>query len=124
MELAERSLLERLRRQWETISAAVRHYDLRLVLSGMRKELDGKTTALAAVTRNLLLQHRVRSERLETALQSLSPLAILDRGYALVFDANGKLLKDPASVNLGDEISARLAHGEIQASITRKQPKE
>jgi exodeoxyribonuclease VII large subunit len=124
MELAERSLLERMRRRWEAISAAVRHYDLRLVLSGMRKELDSKTTALVAVTRNVLLQHRVRSERLETALQSLSPLAILDRGYALVFAANGKLLKDPASVNIGDEISARLARGEIQASVTRKQPKE
>jgi len=124
MELGERSLLEGMHRRWETISAAVRHYDLRLVLSGMRKGLDGKTTALVAVTRNMLLQHRVRSERLETALQSLSPLAILDRGYALVFDANGKLLKDPASVKVGDEIWARLAHGEIQASITKKQPKE
>jgi len=124
MELAERSLLERMRRQWETISAAVRHYDLRLVLSGMRKELDSKTTALAAVTRNVLLQHRVRTERLETALQSLSPLAILDRGYALVFDRNGKLLKDPASVDVGDEISARLARGEIHASVTKKRPHE
>ena len=121
MELAERSLLERMHRRWEAISAAVRHYDLRLVLSGMRKELDSRTTALVAVTRNVLLQHRVRSERLHTALGSLSPLAILDRGYALVFDANGKLLKDPAAVNVGDEISARLAHGEVQASVTKKQ---
>jgi exodeoxyribonuclease VII large subunit len=47
-------------------------------------------------------------------------VAILDRGYALVFDANGKLLKDPAAVKVGDEISARVAHGEIQASVTKK----
>ena len=120
MELAQRSLLEKSRRRWETISAAVRHYDLRLVLSGMRKELESRTTTLVAVTRNVLLQHRVRSERLDTALQSLSPLAILERGYALVFDANGKLVKDPATVHVGDEISARLAHGEIQAAVTRK----
>jgi exodeoxyribonuclease VII large subunit len=98
MELAERALLEKSRRRWETISASVRHYDVRLVLGGMRKELDSRTTALAAVMRNVLLQHRVRSERLETALQSLSPLAILDRGYALVFDSNGKLLKDADGV--------------------------
>ena len=94
MELAERQLLEQMRRRWETISAAVRHYDLRLVLSGMRKELDSGTAALVAVMRNVLLQHRVRSERLQTALESLSPLAILERGYALVFDSEGKLLKD------------------------------
>jgi exodeoxyribonuclease VII large subunit len=87
----------------------------------MRRELDSRTTALAAVMRNVLLQHRVRSERLETALQSLSPLAILDRGYALVFDSNGKLLKDSDRVKVGDEISARLARGQIEAAVTKKQ---
>jgi exodeoxyribonuclease VII large subunit len=120
MEVSERNLLERSRRRWEAISAAVRHYDLRLVLSGMRKELESRTTSLAGVMRNVLLQHRVRSERLQTALESLSPLAILDRGYALVFDSNGKLLKDATAVKEGDEIKARLAHGEIQAAVTKK----
>jgi exodeoxyribonuclease VII large subunit len=66
-----------------------------------------------------LLQHRMRSERLQTALESLSPLAILDRGYALIFDANGKLLKDAQAVRPGDPISARLAHGQIHANVTR-----
>lgn len=122
LELSERQLLEQKLRRWESISAAIRHYDLRLVLAGMRRELESKTTALAAVTRNVLLQHRVRTERLDTALQSLSPLAILDRGYALVFDSQGKLLKDVNSVSSGDEISARLAHGRLQATVTKKQP--
>jgi len=121
MELAQRLVLEQSRRRWENVSAAIRHYDLRLVLSGMRKELDSRTMALVAVTRNVLLQHRVRSERLQTALESLSPLAILDRGYALVFDAEGKLLKGVASVNPGDNISARLAHGQLHATVTKKE---
>jgi exodeoxyribonuclease VII large subunit len=121
MELAERQLLEKMRRRWEMISAAVRHYDLRMALSGMRKELNSGTSALVAVMRNVLLQHRVRSERLEAALQSLSPLAILDRGYALVFDSQGQLLKDVSGLQLGEEISARLAHGELRAAVTKKQ---
>jgi exodeoxyribonuclease VII large subunit len=120
MEVAERNLIQQLYRRWETISAAVRHYDLRLVLSGMRKELESRTTSLLAVTRNVLLQHRARLECLDTALQSLSPLAILDRGYALVFDSQANLLKDSARVEVGDEISARLANGQIQAQITKK----
>ena len=122
LELAERQLLEQMLRRWETISAAIRHYDLRLVLSGMRRELESKTSTLAAATRNVLLLHRVRAERLDTALRSLSPLAILDRGYALVFDSHGKLLKGVDSVSSGDEISARLAHGQLQATVTKKQP--
>jgi exodeoxyribonuclease VII large subunit len=121
MELAQRHLLEQTRRRWEMISAAVRHYDLRRVLSGVHKELESGTSALVAIMRNVLLQQRVRSERLHTALESLSPLAILERGYALVFDSQGKLLKDVRGLKLGDEISARLAHGEIRAAVTKKQ---
>lgn len=121
LEIAERQLLEQMHRRWQLVSAAVRHYDLRLVLSGMRKHLESGTSAIVAVMRNVLLQHRVRSERLQTALKSLSPLAILERGYALVFDSHGKLLKDVRSVNLGEDISARLAHGELHATVTQKQ---
>jgi exodeoxyribonuclease VII large subunit len=121
MEVAQRQLLQQAHRRWEAVAAAVRHYDLRLILSGMRRELASRTTSLVAVTRNVLLQHKVRSERLRTALESLSPLAILDRGYALVFDSEGNLLKDVDSLNVGDEISARLAHGQLHASVTKKQ---
>ena len=120
METAERQVLERSRRSWESFSAAVRHYDLRLVLAGTRKQLENWTAALAAVMRNVLLLHRVRTERLETALQSLSPLAILDRGYALVFDSQGKLLKDSSGVEVGGTISARLARGQVDATVTKK----
>jgi exodeoxyribonuclease VII large subunit len=121
LELAQRQLLEQSRRRWERTSAAVRHYDLRLVLSVMRRQLDNSTSALTSVMRNVLLQHKVRSERLQMILESLSPLAILDRGYALVFDSHGNLLKDASRVNAGDEIKARLSRGEIHAAVTKSQ---
>src|SRR5215471_2658949 len=85
LERAERGLLEQMRRRWETISAAIRHYDLRLVISGMRRQMEAARTNLVSVMRNVVLQHKVRAERMMTALESLSPLAILERGYALVF---------------------------------------
>jgi exodeoxyribonuclease VII large subunit len=49
----------------------------------------------------------------------LSPLAILERGYALVFDAEGKLVKDAAQVKVGDEISAKVSRGEIRSVVKR-----
>ncbi len=119
LERAERQRLELMRRKWEKVSATVRHYDLRRVLAGMRRELEGMTGALAAGMRNLLLQHRVRAERMTTALQTLSPVAILERGYALVLDASGNLLKDAAKVKPGDEITARLARGKIEATVKK-----
>jgi exodeoxyribonuclease VII large subunit len=120
-ERAERQILEQHRRRLELTAAAVRHYDVRRVLSGMRKDLETRVGSMAAAARNLLLERRVRIERLDTALQALSPLAILERGYALVFDASGKLLKDAAKVKAGDEISARLAKGTVVAKVKTKQ---
>lgn len=120
LEQSERGILQNHRRKFDALAAAVRHYDVRRVLSGMRKDLEAHTTALAAVARNFLLERKVRLDRINTALQALSPLAILERGYALVFDASGKLIKDAAHVGKGDEISARLAKGTIDAVVKKK----
>jgi len=120
LEQAQRGFIEKQRRRFDVLSAAVRHYDVRRVLAGMSKDLGAQQTALTAAFRNLLLGQRVRLERLDTALQALSPLAILDRGYALVFDSSGKLLKDARKVKAGDEISARLAKGTVEATVKRK----
>jgi exodeoxyribonuclease VII large subunit len=121
LERGERQMLEQLRRRWETVSATVRHYDLRRVLAGIRAELDAGTSAMAAAMRNQLLQNKVRLERMGRALETLSPLAVLERGYALIFDATGHLLKDAGQVNPGDTIRARLAQGEIRAAVTAPQ---
>jgi exodeoxyribonuclease VII large subunit len=117
LERGERNALELMRRRWELVAAAVRHYDLRRVLAGIRGELEAGTAAVAAAMRNQLLQNKVRVERMARALDMLSPLAILERGYALVFDAAGQLVKDAGQVRVGEEISARLARGEIRSTV-------
>jgi exodeoxyribonuclease VII large subunit len=66
-----------------------------------------------------LLRRRARLERLTSQMEALSPVAILERGYALVFDASGKLLKDADRVKAGEEIRARLARGEITATVKK-----
>jgi exodeoxyribonuclease VII large subunit len=116
---AERGFLEMQHRRFDHVSAAVRHYDVRLVLSGIRKELDAKMAAMGAAARSLLLHRRARLERLTSQLRALSPLAILERGYALVFDSSGKLVKDSAQVSAEEEILARLARGEIRATVKK-----
>jgi exodeoxyribonuclease VII large subunit len=119
LERGQRQTLELMRRRWETLAAAARHYDLRRVLAGMRGDLAAGTAALAAAMRNQLLQNKLRVERMGKALETLSPLAILERGYALVFDGAGELVKDAESVKAGDEIRARVARGEIRATVSQ-----
>src|SRR6202161_4737409 len=55
LERGERQTLELMRRRWETVAAAVRHYDVRRVLAAMRGELEGSTAGLGSAMRNLLL---------------------------------------------------------------------
>jgi exodeoxyribonuclease VII large subunit len=95
---------------------------LRRVLAGIRSELDAGTAAMTAAMRNQLLLQKLRLERMGRALETLSPLAILERGYALVFDGERQLVKDSAQVQAGGEISVRVARGEISATVkvTRK----
>jgi exodeoxyribonuclease VII large subunit len=124
LERGARQVLELKRRRWETVAGAVRHYDVRRVLAGMRGEWEAQTAALSAVMRNLLLQYRVRAERMGRALEMLSPLAILERGYALVFDDAGQLVKDAAQLKPGAEIRARVARGEIRATVNKATPLE
>jgi len=121
LEKSERRLIEQHRRRWERASAAVRHYDARRVLAGIQRDLTSHTSALANTMKAALLRHRSRLEALEQQIKALSPLAILERGYALVFDSSGKLVKSSAQVDAGDEISATLAQGSITARVERKE---
>ncbi len=123
MDRAERQILEKQHRRLELAAAAVRHYDVRRMLAGIGKELDSRVARLAAAARTVLVQRSGRLNQLKGQLGALSPLAILDRGYALVFDASGTLLKDAARVKAGDEISARLAKGSLTATVKRGQQK-
>ena len=93
LEKAERQLLERSRRRLETTAAAVRHYDARRRLAAIRQQLNAQAANLAAAMRARLLAASAALDRRSASLEALSPLAILNRGYALVFDAKGRLGK-------------------------------
>jgi exodeoxyribonuclease VII large subunit len=118
LEKAERQLLERCHRRCENVSATVRHYDARRRLAAIRQQLQAQVANLAAATHRRLLESRGALDRRTASLEALSPLAILNRGYALVFDANGQLLKDAARLKAGDNLSARLARGSVRARVT------
>ena len=120
---AERQILERSRRRLESASAAVRHYDLRRILASIRKELEAQAGTMVAAMRTSLLRSQSRLDQLASQLQALSPVAILERGYALVFDSRGNLLKNAEQVRTGDEISARLAKGSVTATVKKSSSK-
>lgn len=124
LERAERQLLERCHRRCENVAAAVRHYDARRRLANVRQQLEGQVANLAAAVRRRLLAARGALDRETATLEALSPVAILNRGYALLFDAQGALVKDAARLKAGDEVSARLARGRVRARVTASEGDE
>ena len=73
--------------------------------------------ALGRASETVLLRRRSRWERLHGSLQALSPKAILARGYALVFDADGRLVKQASQLTSGDQVRTQLGRGEFTARV-------
>jgi exodeoxyribonuclease VII large subunit len=61
---------------------------------------------------------RTRCNRAADRLAALSPLAVLDRGYALVYEGNGSLIKTSESLHPGGALRLRFAHGQADATVT------
>ncbi len=122
LERAERQLMERCHRRWEIASSTIRHYDARQRLAAIHQRLDTQTANLSAAVRALLRTGHAALDRRNAALEALSPVAILNRGYALVFDARGQLIKDAGRLNPGDEITARVARGSVRARVSSVEP--
>ena len=59
-----------------------------------------------------------RLDLAQRALNTVSPLATLSRGFAIVTRADGTVVTDAGSLASGDEIEARLARGSVQARVT------
>ena len=65
-----------------------------------------------------LLQRQQHLHNLMQRAHSVSPLAVLSRGYAIISDQDGNVLRDATQVRVGDVVRAKLSAGEVSASIT------
>ncbi|HET8890452.1 MAG TPA: exodeoxyribonuclease VII large subunit [Candidatus Angelobacter sp.] len=112
-----RTLLHDYHRRLDLAASRVRHYDFRRSLAVVRGELEARTEGVVHAFQSRLAARRSHLERLTAQLDALSPVKILERGYALVFDASGALVKDVAQLAAGSEISAQVARGRFTAEV-------
>jgi exodeoxyribonuclease VII large subunit len=61
---------------------------------------------------------RDRLAHAERALRTVSPLATLDRGYAIVTGPEGAPVIDASALKPGQKITARFARGRAEAAVT------
>ncbi len=113
------------RRSLEDLGQSLDWLSRRLVQTSPSVALERSATRLASLQRRLSAAAAKSvagiSHRLQLAmrgLHSVSPLATLERGYAIVEDAtSGKVLLSAADVAPGDDIRARLADGKLLATV-------
>ena len=104
-------------RRLDVASARVRHFDFRRSLAVTRSKLESGGETLVRVMRSHLAAQRASLNQLAAQLDALSPVKILERGYALVFDGHGALVKDAAQLAPGEQISAQVARGSFTAEV-------
>ena len=87
-----------------------------------RQRLDQAAQRFNRALAHALQLNRARLLGLEERLRTLNPLAILQRGYAVVHQASGALVRNAAQVQPGEQLSIRVADGEIGATATKVSP--
>ncbi|MGA7223760.1 MAG: exodeoxyribonuclease VII large subunit [Candidatus Acidiferrales bacterium] len=94
--------------------------DLRARVGTLRRRWERDSAELQVRFERLVKSKRKLFDALETQLRERDPLRILERGYAIAYDATGKVLRSPDQVALGDDISIRVAQGELAATVRTK----
>jgi exodeoxyribonuclease VII large subunit len=133
----------RLRESWRRLASAARaqrlrrasslgrvHDRLRVLtprarLAARRERLAGAWRTLARAARQRPERARARLAQAVARLDSLSPLAVLGRGYALVRQAGtGAIVRDARDVAPGDALAIRVARAEIEAEVRGARSRE
>jgi len=86
-------------------------------LRNARRRFDAASTACNGAMETNLQEARERLGLAAASLDALSPLAVLQRGYAIAQDASGKPLHDAALVKTGDQVAVRLAKGRLNTRV-------
>jgi exodeoxyribonuclease VII large subunit len=129
MEGLRRRLLRAHASTHERASARVNGIGARLLLRHPRARIEQATLRSVDLQRRLAAawasgdaHARQQLDSLARALNAVSPLGVLNRGYAILFDASGSVLRSAHSAGPGDALRARLADGELPLRVEPPEP--
>ena len=114
-----------IRQRLERSGTQATHLRQRLTLQSPVQRLADRQNSVKNLNERLAASVSQRLDRqnnqlghLAQTLNVVSPLATLGRGYAIVQDENGGIIRDAGSLNPGDPVTARVSNGRIAAKVT------
>lgn len=103
------------------LRAAVLRHDPRERLAHARQHCESAAMRMQNLLQRNVHEQRVRWRGLEARLHALSPLAVLERGYALVLDESGGLVRSADQVSPGESVTTQLADGAFTSRVESTQ---
>jgi len=116
----ESSIAVRFRHDQEhtaALAAKVLRHDPRQSLASVRQNLFAVRNRIDRSFDHVLREAAARLHETDARLHALSPLAVLDRGYALVQGKDGALIRSLAQVSVGDRVTTRIRDGSFVSRI-------
>ena len=124
LETAVSGKLRQEQRRVADLTATVLRHDPRQRLAEVRERLAACRTRLDLSLERTLHTSLFTLSALDARLHSLSPLAVLDRGYALVVNAEGTLVRSTTQVAPGDRVTTRISDGAFISRVEPATPKK
>jgi exodeoxyribonuclease VII large subunit len=119
LERALRRHLNDRRQRLNELTSRLARQQLRRRLQNDAQRLDELDQRLRQVMRQRLQAASQRVQSLGGHLHALSPLATLERGYAIVRrQADGEILRRAAAARIGDNVEVLLSQGRLHCQVT------
>ncbi|VAW43431.1 Exodeoxyribonuclease VII large subunit [hydrothermal vent metagenome] len=102
-----------------TLKRSLNHLSPQSGIEGKRQQLDGWQSRLDRAMQRRLDQTNHRLHLLQAQLTAVSPIATLERGYAIVRDSNGRIVRSPDGVQSGDSLIVQVRDGQFDVVVAK-----
>lgn len=106
--------------QRSLLTLRLRHAAPAVRLERLQKQISGNVQSLTVEIRKIISGLNTRTAVAAGSLNTVSPLATLERGYAIVRDSSsGQVSMDASALKPGDSVDIQLARGRLDATVNK-----
>ena len=117
---AELNLLQQKEQKLLTMADKRALTDPTAFLQDRRMQLDYVQQKLVSAAKTVVEKDSRRFAQLTAKLDAMSPLKVLGRGYAMVQNESGEVLRSAQQVEVGEQVHVRLGQGSLRCTVNEK----